>query len=1600
MNMNFLRKNSSGKKVLSVCLAFIFLSNTVPVGNIGALQVPTPFQENIMGFQEGSELKSTLLTIKRVMGELERFSDTDNLPPLHRILTRCEPVSVREVGYYKIIPEIRNKGKVVTLPRDESELNRIVMDEIIVPFGDVVMRYTVGADPLTSYKGKEVANISSRDVRVRRQGSFMNVRREVYVPKGIFTETEIEEASSAYETPGPATPQIPDSSPIEGAEEREIKVSGMNEAGEIARKVFLSGVTMTGLLVISGMIFVIITQDFDLSNFMFGMAPALTAAILSAAARGHGIISLSTAGEEVGRSVEKLYRRPVFQSLEPRLPLDGAALVDPFDGLAALTSSEEADTMYTSDSVPGGDEGSLYPDLNIMIEEDPTPGTQLASREAGSIEAADGFFEDYGIHEVSLQAEASWTSAVIEERYPSGRIMSRTLEEHDDEGVIYYEYEDSGPAGEERINTKILSEVDGKGNIMYRYFFGPDGDIVRWAEYKGGEDAGNVDEYMPGYDNPVKSIRGKTVYTKVTSDGQGITLILYGYRDGTYDENPWEEMLYGENGENVYVLREYVGSHLENMGIHVSADPDLSMTGLSSQDWDFVQLYGTGGLSVYQTDPVLPYGALNGTGEGYPFTYHASGNVRTVFKGSSEAGGEWHVPKDTINRQEQSTGEIYEYMDEDFYAERPVRGLILELIAQADGGPFKDHLAALSADLAGANAANIVGIAGFLDNLENTGFMPAFRECIRDMHWVRPYEAHGRLGRITKENGSFILFEYEGGTDRIKGTSVYNVMGELIERRAASTGEKQFIVGGNMPWVRYGEDFGRRYDGKHFGFSHDRDPHSWEKLTGEEELRSRLKKWQGTESSPGLVRLFMFGDMRSGFVFDAAGKPVEIHDEVYDDMRMLLKVSGELNIRLIPVLFDYRMADGDGENEAAEYPGVITDTEKTEALLELLRPFFEEFGNNERIYGWEPMNEPEMSAEDHHNIVEMAKMQGFIRGIVEMIHQVTSRGGTATPDKVIVSSLTKEDMVKNWMIPETRLPFGDLSGADAFSSHYYDTMAEIYHPYDFGRLDYEITALQGPAQLMDPYLHFYAPGYITDKPVRTGEIDPTRVVNKMDTLSSHEGSGVFFWDDKGNIMDAREIAAARNWFPGTVYTYHTSTGGVRTERGSDLLDEGCVYRHYDIQGRVTVEILAGTGEHGVKAISYEYHGDSDVVSLKIAYHTAEFDGDEHVPTLTNEVFRERYDSAGVPMPGSKEWTATYYGDTWYRRSEVWDPSQVGVGEFFYKQYFNEYAPGREMAEFGRHAWSGGHYDEAYLYSYEGDSYGRFGRWVWNGIDATDPDNPVFIGYVRYDSWGDERVAYYPQQEEEGLHMEERELLSGPDEKGNVYYHYINEPPLKSIGRQRFDIAHRAEANKKDEIAFSYTYHGDTHMVERIISYSSKEMTNNNRVAEYIFDLSGRITSVLRFSGENERGEAGFIFSYAGDGAVPRRVISRDPSNKIMNEYNYDASGVLSVTYSGYDNLRRPTIELLSIADETGSIIYRMNYHGATNVVREKEGFRPHEFGFNDQNEVELNEMARVVKYTNNLDGSPASEVKGGVTKTFEWDDETMTVRITSTEEPG
>lgn len=267
-----------------------------------------------------------------------------------------------------------------------------------------------------------------------------------------------------------------------------------------------------------------------------------------------------------------------------------------------------------------------------------------------------------------------------------------------------------------------------------------------------------------------------------------------------------------------------------------------------------------------------------------------------------------------------------------------------------------------------------------------------------------------------------------------------------------------------------------------------------------------------------IVRVFLFGDLRSGIVFSPEpsgstyaatnGTPVGFTDYVYDDMDALIDIAKENNVRLMPVLLDYLMADGvtsQGGTQVGEYPACITDATKREALIDLMGDFVHHYKDESTIYAWDVYNEPCISVK--LGIITKSQMQTFISDLCVKVRERDPN------HHVTVGSWTRYFMKED--VSNSELGLMDDNGQDIYTFHYYNDMETGYPPIQPATpLDYPADSIGLDKKII-----------ISECQPNADGDNPLTAIEKLELTYANGYDGFFLWQDETfTITNADKIA--------------------------------------------------------------------------------------------------------------------------------------------------------------------------------------------------------------------------------------------------------------------------------------------------------------------------------------------------------------------------------------------------------------------------------------------------------------------------------------------
>src|SRR5512137_1720371 len=156
------------------------------------------------------------------------------------------------------------------------------------------------------------------------------------------------------------------------------------------------------------------------------------------------------------------------------------------------------------------------------------------------------------------------------------------------------------------------------------------------------------------------------------------------------------------------------------------------------------------------------------------------------------------------------------------------------------------------------------------------------------------------------------------------------------------------VVGANLPWLDYGQDFGAN---------------AWQPGGGlaRAERRERLRRALGELARSGatLVRWWLLGDGRAGLREDADGRAA-LDERLFPDVDAGLEALGEAGLRVLFVLTDFLWFDAPRLVNGARLGGrraLVRDPSARAFTLEgVFAPIAERYGREPLVAGWDLVN--------------------------------------------------------------------------------------------------------------------------------------------------------------------------------------------------------------------------------------------------------------------------------------------------------------------------------------------------------------------------------------------------------------------------------------------------------------------------------------------------------------------------------------------------------------------------------------------------------------------------------------------------------------------
>lgn len=227
-----------------------------------------------------------------------------------------------------------------------------------------------------------------------------------------------------------------------------------------------------------------------------------------------------------------------------------------------------------------------------------------------------------------------------------------------------------------------------------------------------------------------------------------------------------------------------------------------------------------------------------------------------------------------------------------------------------------------------------------------------------------------------------------------------------------------FFIGANLPWLRYGGDFGASAWWPSGGVATREDGPA---------LVDRLSALRA--SGVTVVRWFVFCDGRAGMAFGVDGMPVGPDAALFGDVERALDWLGRAGLLMLPVLFDFPWCHRRRVVNGVALGGrrhVLASLRPRRALLDrVVAPLLDRFGREPGIQAWDVINEPEwvtlgVGTANPFRSVRRSAMRDFIGGAAALVHDRTRHQVTVGTARA------------RW------LPLVEGLGLDFYQPHFYE----------------------------------------------------------------------------------------------------------------------------------------------------------------------------------------------------------------------------------------------------------------------------------------------------------------------------------------------------------------------------------------------------------------------------------------------------------------------------------------------------------------------------------------------------------------------------------
>ncbi len=307
-------------------------------------------------------------------------------------------------------------------------------------------------------------------------------------------------------------------------------------------------------------------------------------------------------------------------------------------------------------------------------------------------------------------------------------------------------------------------------------------------------------------------------------------------------------------------------------------------------------------------------------------------------------------------------------------------------------------------------------------------------------------------------------------------------------------GAPYYINGHNVPWNKFGGDFGNH--------------ELWGSLYDSKWFENMFK--ESHENGVNVVRLWIHCDGRANPEFDENGFCTGFDPDFFMDLDDCFRLAQKYEIMIMPCLWSFDMCK-DSRESAGEYAGnhqeLLTDSAKMESYLQkCFLPMVKRYANQCNLFAWEVCNEPEWSldrksipadkdwAYQSYHVVPILAMQKLTAKMASIVHRYSKKMVTTGSAAIRWNSdVAPSGIVNLWsdkMLMEAN-ENDPLSYLDFYQIHYYDHFkASGADPYDTTRnIDYwkfDKPVLIGETPASKEKSAYYTPDQMLENALKNG----------------------------------------------------------------------------------------------------------------------------------------------------------------------------------------------------------------------------------------------------------------------------------------------------------------------------------------------------------------------------------------------------------------------------------------------------------------------------------------------------------------------------------